>query len=286
MEPIHCSTCRDEAVAGVVIAIASADRTASVQLATGPEAVTVALDLVEDVAVGDNVLVHQGFAIQRLERDYGRELYPFLYQDAGTPTDDQVAGVLAQVRDSTLQKCQDVVDLRRRILGEYADDIVAASAAMAAALGRGRKLIAFGNGGSATDADDAVADCLTPPYAEWRAFPAISLSDDVGVVTAVANDVGFEHVFSRQIIAFGEAGDIALGFSTSGNSPSVVAAFAEAHRRGLVTIGLAGGEGGAMSLSGDVHHCFVARSDQIPRIQEGHATVWHSLLELIQAQLR
>jgi D-sedoheptulose 7-phosphate isomerase len=143
----------------------------------------------------------------------------------------------------------------------------------------------MGNGGSATDAQDAAADCVDPPFQEWRPLPAIALVNDIGVVTAVANDVGYENVFARQIIALGDAGDIALGITTSGSSPNVRAAFAAAKRQGLTTIALTGYGGGTLAQDGNTDFCFIARSEHIPRIQEGHATVWHTMLELVHALL-
>ena len=217
-------------------------------------------------------------------RDYGRELYPFLY-DAPETDARQLEAVLTEVRQSTLQKCRDVVALRRQLIEEYRDRLVEAAEAMAEAFARGGKLLAFGNGGSATDAQDAAADCLAPPFPHWRALPALALTNDIAVVTAVGNDVGFDNVFLRQIIAFGEPRDIALGISTSGNSPNVIAALAEAKRRGLLTVALAGYDGGAMSRAGTADYCFVARLEYVPRIQEGQATVWHALLELVQERL-
>ena len=212
------------------------------------------------------------------------ELYPFLYKEDGT-TEADLDRLVAEVRASTLQKCRDVVALRRQLIGEYGDALVDAATEMAAAFARGGKLLAFGNGGSATDAEDAVLDCLMPPIAGWRALPAVPLTDDVGVVTGVANDVGFEHVFARQVVALGDAGDIALGFSTSGSSPSVVAALAEAKRRNMLTIALLGYDGGAVTRDRVADHAFIARFEYIPRIQEGHATLWHTLLELTQSVL-
>ncbi|MFN2431842.1 MAG: SIS domain-containing protein [Gemmatimonadota bacterium] len=217
-------------------------------------------------------------------RDFGRELYPFLY-DAPPQPAAALQGVLAEVRRSTLQKCEDVIALRRQILADHAARLVQAAVAMAAAFAAGGKLLAFGNGGSATDAQDAAADCMLPAFPYWRALPALALTSDVAVVTAVGNDVGFENVFSRQIIALGERGDVALGISTSGSSPNVLAAFAEAKRRGLLTIGLAGYDGGATARAGAVDFCFVARLEHVPRIQEGQATIWHALLELVQESL-
>jgi len=217
-------------------------------------------------------------------RDYGRSLYPFLYPSAGKGG-EPVATLLAAVRQSTLAKCAEVVALRGELLAEYEDGLLVAARAMTERFANGAKLLAFGNGGSATDAEDAAADCTNPPTSDWRSLPAVSLVADSATLTALTNDVGFEHVFSRQIAALGERGDIALGFSTSGNSANVVAGLAEARRRGLLTVAFSGYDGGAVARDGSVDHCFVARREFVPRIQEGHATLWHVLLELVQTSL-
>jgi len=210
-------------------------------------------------------------------------LYPFLY--ASEPTDAALEHALNEARSSTRQKCADVIALRRQLATEYTDQLVDAAAAMASAFEHGATLLAFGNGGSATDAQDAVADCLVPPMESWRSLPAIALCNDIGIVTGVANDVGFDSVFSRQIIALGRTGDIALGFSTSGSSANVIAGLSEARQRGMLCIALAGYDGGTLARSGVADHCFVARLEYVPRIQEGHATVWHALLELVHASV-
>ena len=219
-------------------------------------------------------------------RDFSRELYPFLHAPA---RDDgaSLAVLRAAVQRSTLDKCADVIALRKEMLEEYSELALHAARAMADCFRRGGKLLAFGNGGSATDADDAAADCMAPPLAGWRSLPAISLSSDSATVTAVANDVGLDSVFVRQIIALGARGgeDIALGISTSGTSSNVVAAFAEAKRRGMLCIAFTGYDGGAIARDGNVDFCFVARREFVPRIQEGHATLWHTLLELVQLSL-
>ena len=177
-------------------------------------------------------------------RDYGRELYPFLYEDGGGDVDGAALGTLIeQVSASTLAKAREVVELRARMLADHGDELTAAATAMAAAFARGGCLLAFGNGGSATDAADAAADCIRPPVAEWRPLPALSLAADPSVVTAIANDVGFDNVFSRQVIAYGRAGDVAVGFSTSGSSRNVLAGLAQAHRQGLLTIAFGGYDG-------------------------------------------
>ena len=211
-------------------------------------------------------------------QSFSQMFYPFLHAGEATSLED----VLADVKISTLQKCADVVELRQKVLARHADDIVRCAEAMANAFVAGAKLLAFGNGGSATDAQDISADCIL------RGLPVLSLTNDIGVVTAVANDVGFENVFRRQVIAFGKAGDVALGISTSGNSRNIEMAFETARKMGLTTIGFAGYEGGKTAelyRAGKVDFCFVAPSDYIPRIQEAHATIYHTLIELVRFML-
>jgi D-sedoheptulose 7-phosphate isomerase len=144
-------------------------------------------------------------------------------------------------------------------------------------------LLAFGNGGSATDAEGAVSLFRNPR--RGRPLPAMSLVDDRAVLTALANDIGFEVVFSRQIIAHGRAGDIAVGFSTSGGSQNVLRALEEAWRRGLMTVGLSGYDGGAMAASEAVGYCLVVRSDSIHRIQEAQDALVLQLWSTVQLKL-
>ena len=193
---------------------------------------------------------------------------------------------LVQARESTRQKCRDVCALRAEVRVSSASGIAEASRAIASRLARGGRLLAFGNGGSATDAEDAAIDCMAPPTAGWRAVPALALTADAGIITAVGNDVGFDHVFARQVAAYGRPADVALGFSTSGTSRSVLNGLREAGARGLLTVALAGYDGGAMAAPGAVDYCFVAPSDYVPRIQEAHATIWHALLGAAQSELR
>lgn len=213
--------------------------------------------------------------------EYDRLFYPFLFQGGTASVED----VLRQVRHSTLEKCAEIVALRRTTLARYGDLIVAAATAMARAFAGGATLFAFGNGGSTTDAQDLVADLSDPPFAGWVPLPAIALTNDIAVVTAVGNDVGFDNIFARQIIAFGRPGDIAFGVSTSGNSTNVLVALEQARKQGLLTVGLAGYDGGKMARSTAVDFCVVALSDHIPRVQEAQATVYHALLETIYTLL-
>ena len=214
--------------------------------------------------------------------EYDRLFYPFLFEGGTTSAEE----VLAQVRHSTIEKCAEVVAIRRRTLATYADTIVAAGTAMANAVAAGGTVWAFGNGGSSTDAQDLVADLLNPPFPGCLPVPAVALNGDVAVITAVGNDVGFDNVFARQVIAFGQPGDVAVGISTSGNSTNVLHALDQAKKQGLVTVGLAGYDGGKMARARAVDYCVVARSEHIPRVQEAQATAYHALLSVLYTVLR
>ena len=213
--------------------------------------------------------------------EYDRLFYPFLFEGGKADLED----VLTQVRHSTLDKCHEVIALRRATLAHSIEQIVTAGRAMARAFAAGATLLAFGNGGSTTDAQDFVTELLNPPFPHWQPLPAIALTNDIAVVTAVGNDVGFDNVFARQVIAYGRTGDIAVGVSTSGNSTNVLAALEQAKKQGLLTIGLAGYDGGKMLRSRSIDVCINAPSDHIPRIQEAQATVYHALLDVIHALL-
>jgi D-sedoheptulose 7-phosphate isomerase len=214
--------------------------------------------------------------------EYDRLFYPFLFEGGKASIED----VLAQVRHSTLEKCREVIALRRATLENSGEQVIAAGRAMARAFAKGATLLAFGNGGSTTDAQDLVAELLNPPFSGWLPLPAIALTNDIAVVTAVANDVGFDNVYSRQVIAFGRPGDIALGISTSGNSLNVLVALEQAKKQKLLTVGLAGYDGGKMMHSKALDFCINSPSDHIPRIQEAQATVYHALLEVIHTILK
>lgn len=213
--------------------------------------------------------------------EFDRLFYPFLFEGGRADPDE----VLAQVRHSTLEKCRETIALRRATLAHCQEQMVAAGRAMAGAFANGGTLLAFGNGGSATDVQDLVADLMNPPLPHWRPLPALALTNEIGVVTAVGNDVGYDNVFTRQVIAFGRPGDIAFGISTSGTSANVLAAFEQARKQGLLTVGLAGYDGGKMARSAALDFCLVSPGDHVPRIQEAQATIYHALLEVVQALL-
>ena len=205
-------------------------------------------------------------------------LYPFLY--AGT---SDLPAVLDQVRASTIAKAEEIIELRRTVCARDADRLARCARAAAARFAAGGRLFAFGNGGSATDAQQLATLFLNPgPGA--RPLPALGLASDTSVVTALCNDVGVDVVFARQIAAFGGRNDIAVGLSTSGNSGNLVRAFDEASRRGMLTVGLAGDEGGKMAELDSIDYLFVAPSASVHRIQEAQTTIYQVLWELTAAE--
>jgi D-sedoheptulose 7-phosphate isomerase len=255
-----CITCGDSAVPATIVAVHGA----SAVVERGGAREEVAIELVDDAAVGDVVLCHAGVALGREE---GGFLYPFLDE-----REDDLEPVLAHVRASTLLKGEQVSALRRAI---DPHQVERCATAIRARLDAGGRLLAFGNGGSSTDAQDVAIDWSV---AGW---PAHALTDDVATVTAIANDVGFELAFSRQLIALAEPGDVALAISTSGSSPNVVAGLEEAHRRGMLTCALTGYDGGRLAGLDWLDHLIVVGSDDIPRLQEVHGTLCHLLLEAV-----
>jgi D-sedoheptulose 7-phosphate isomerase len=181
-------------------------------------------------------------------------------------------------------KAAEVTGLRAQTLREGGETIVAAARALRASLDAGGCVLALGNGGSATDAMDLVADLREPPGA-LPARRALDLTADPAILTAIANDVGHEAVFARQVIAYGRPGDVVVALSTSGGSANVLSALAEARRRGLTTIALVGYDGGRIAAERLADHVVVSRSQHIPRIQEAQATALHALRVLLEERL-
>ena len=203
-------------------------------------------------------------------------LYPFLGEQ-----ETDLDAVLEDVRSSALLKAEEIGQLRAQTLGEGREVLVAAAAALRERFDAGGKLLALGNGGSATDAMDVVADFREPPHG-WPARRALDLTEDTAIITAVANDIGVDAIFQRQVIAYGREGDAVLALSTSGNSSNVIAALAEARGRGLLTIAMVGYDGGRVADEQLADHVLVTRSENIPRIQEAQASAYHVLRELVE----
>ena len=206
-------------------------------------------------------------------------LYPFLYADTG-----DLSAVLEQVRASTVAKAGEIVELRRVISARDGARLAECARQAAARFAAGGRLFAFGNGGSATDAQQ-LATLFLYPGGHARPLPAFGLANDTSVVTALCNDIGVDVVFARQLAAFGGRHDIAIGLSTSGNSANLLRAFDEASRRGMLTIGLAGYSGGQMAELDSIDYLFVVPSSSIHRIQEAQTTIYQVFWELTSTAL-
>ncbi len=222
--------------------------------------------------------VHVFFEHRELGHDVGETefLYPFLGREK-QGTDD----LIVEVANSIQMKVHDDSVLRERVAREQADQISKVAVAIHDRLQRGGKLILFGNGGSATDANDWAIDCVLPPNG-YQSIPAVSLSMEPANITAVANDIGTEAVFLRQLIAQAQPEDVAIGISTSGGSRNIIMALAEARKRNMLTVALLGYDGGEILRRGLVDFPVVVPCDYIPRIQEVQASSYHIIRELVE----
>ena len=206
-------------------------------------------------------------------------LYPFLH---GSP---EAADLDRALIDSVARKAQESRAANETFFADHAAGLIRAARAVAGVYRRGGRLFAMGNGGSSCDAAHIVVEFLHPVTTGRPALTAVNLGADIAMISAVGNDLGFEHVFVRQLAAQGRAGDALFGISTSGNSANLVAAFRKAREMGIVTLGLSGGDGGWMKSSGVVDHCLVVKSSSIHRVQECHVTAYHILWDLVHALL-
>ena len=222
--------------------------------------------------------VHVFIEHRELGHDVGAAefLYPYLGQQKQETRD-----VVAQAAESIQMKARDDSVLREQLAREESEQISHAAQAIHERVQRGGKLIIFGNGGSATDANDWALDCVQPP-AGCRPVPAISLAMEPANITAVANDIGTDVIFLRQLIAQAHPEDIAIGISTSGGSKNIVIALEEARKRNLLTVALLGYDGGEVLRRGLADIPIVVHCDYIPRIQEAQASVYHVIREMLE----
>jgi D-sedoheptulose 7-phosphate isomerase len=223
--------------------------------------------------------VHVFFERRELASEAGdaQFLYPFLGGEQQAGSD-----VLMEVAASIRMKAADDARLRAQVAAEDSGAIMRAAAALAECVRRGGQLVLFGNGGSATDANDWALDCVCPPPG-MRPVPAVSLSAEPAVLTALANDVGADVVFLRQLIAHARPGDAVVAISTSGGSRNLLVALEEARRRDLTTVALLGYDGGEVVRRGLAKFPIVVHCDYIPRIQEVQASIYHTIRELLEA---
>ncbi len=178
---------------------------------------------------------------------------------------------------------QDSISVKQAFVERYADRIAAAAKVMIAAFKKGHKVLLFGNGGSATDASHLAAEFINRFQRDREGLPALALTCDQSVITSISNDYDYQEIFSRQLRALGRKGDVAIGISTSGNSPNVLRAIEAAKPLGLVTIGFTGKDGGKLATM--VDHAFIVPSNLTSRIQETHITLGHVLCELVEDAL-
>ena len=222
--------------------------------------------------------VHVFFEHRELGHDVGAAefLYPFLGREK-QPTGD----VIAEVASSIQMKVADDAKLRAQVAAEEAEQIGNAVSAISERIRRGGKLIIFGNGGSATDANDWAIDCVSPPSG-WKPIPAVSLALEPANITAIANDVGTEVIFLRQMIAQAQPEDVAIAISTSGGSRNLIMPLEEARKRNLLTVALLGYDGGEINRRELAEFPLIVRSDYIPRIQEIQASIYHVIREALE----
>ena len=177
---------------------------------------------------------------------------------------------------------QEQVDVHRKFADESSEVLLKIAETIAEAIRSGKKILLFGNGGSAADAQHVAAELVGRFLMDRKPLPAIALTTDTSILTAVGNDYGYENVFARQVEALTEPGDVVAGISTSGNSPNVLKALEAGRRLGAITVGFTGGSGGGMVPLCDI--CFIAPTDKTPRMQELHISAWHAICELVECE--
>lgn len=187
------------------------------------------------------------------------------------------------MKDFALKAFSDSAAVKQQFAREHADRIATVAALLVTAFREGHKLLLFGNGGSATDAAHIAAEFVGRYKRERHPLPAIALATDIAAITCIANDYGFDELFARQVRAHGQKGDIAIGISTSGNSPNVLKGIAAARECGMITVAWTGGSGGRLAAL--VEHPFIVPSTVTARIQESHITLGHVLCELVEETL-
>lgn len=226
--------------------------------------------------------VHVFLEHRELGHDVGEAgfLYPFLGQEK-----QETGDLISEVATSIQMKVQRDSTLRAQVAREQSELIGGASVAIHERLLRGGKLIVFGNGGSATDANDLAIDCVLPPCG-YRPVPAVSLSLEPANISAIGNDLGMEAVFLRQLIAQARPEDVAIGISTSGGSRNITLALEEARKRKMLTVALLGYEGGEIKRRGVADFPIVVPCDYIPRIQEVQASIYHIIRENLEVLSR
>lgn len=209
-----------------------------------------------------------------------KDLYPFLHGERKEPGHENTV-----LLDSVSQKSQHSVSVKQQFFEKNTQAIVDAAQAIANVYKRDARMLCMGNGGSSCDAAHFAVEFQHPITAGRPALPAFNLVMDTAMLSAVGNDVGIRHIFVRQLEAHGQQNDGLMGFSTSGNSENLLAAYGKAREMGMTTFGLTGGDGGDMRTSGLVDHCLIVETDSIHRVQEVHVATYHILWDLVHTLL-
>lgn len=209
-----------------------------------------------------------------------RDLYPFLHGDRQSETAEDAA-----LLESVQQKAQQSRAVAQAFFEHNAAALIQAARALGRVFSAGGKLLCMGNGGSSCDAAHLAVEFLHPVTAGRPALPALNLAMDVAMLSAVGNDLGMRHVFRRQVEVHARPVDGLIGFSASGNSENLLLAYEKARQLGLLTLGLAGGDGGEMRTCGLVDHCLVVETDSIHHVQEVHVAAYHLLWDLTHTLL-
>lgn len=208
------------------------------------------------------------------------DLYPFLHNKSKNLQQDE-KGLLESIK----QKSHESISVKQSFFENNAENLLDAARTIAEVYINTGRMYAIGNGGSSCDAAHFSVEFQHPVTAGRPALPAMNLLADTAMNSAVANDVGYAHIFVRQLSAHARAGDGLIGFSTSGNSANLMAAFEKAKEMNLTTLGLTGADGGDMKRSGLVDHCLVVESDSIHRVQEVHVACYHIIWDLVHTLL-
>lgn len=209
-----------------------------------------------------------------------KELYPFLHGDKKDPAQENVA-----LLESVKQKSEHSLSVKKTFFENNAQAVIDTAKAIANVYLDNGRMFSMGNGGSSCDASHFAVEFQHPVTAGRVALPAINLVMDTAMISAIANDIGIKHVFVRQLEAQGQKNDGLFGFSTSGNSENLLAAFEKAKQMGMTTMAMVGGNGGEMKSSGLVDHCLVVDTESIHRVQEVHVTTYHILWDLVHTLL-
>jgi D-sedoheptulose 7-phosphate isomerase len=184
------------------------------------------------------------------------------------------------MKDKIVKIFEESIEVKKKFIEGHVDAIMEVANVIANAFNKGKKLILFGNGGSATDASHLAAEFINRFQKERPSLPAIALNTDMAVITAIANDYDFSEIFSKQLKSLSDEGDVVIGISTSGSSANVLKAMDVAKKKKLITIALTGQKGD--KFASKAHYAFIVPSDQTPRIQETHITLGHVLCRMVE----